>query len=185
MQVLPRQRFGMDQPANIQELFEDHHDVVLQSAYRITGRSEDAEDVLQTVFVRLLKRKDVPSLGDRARAYLHKAAVNAALDIVRSRKTAPTVPLENLEPFLTGNRADHPDRLRTSAELRKWLRQALAMLGPRAAEVFSLKFLEGYSNQEIADLLGTSPGTVAVTLHRARHQLQGQIAALLGGKSNG
>ena len=44
-----------------------------------------------------------------------------------------------------------------------------------------LRFLEGYSNQEIAELLGTSVGTVAVVLHRTRGRLQRDIAAVFGG----
>jgi RNA polymerase sigma factor (sigma-70 family) len=62
------------------------------------------------------------------------------------------------------------------------LRSALARLNPKAAEVFVLKFLEGYSNQEIADILGTTAGTIAVTIHRTRSRLQAEMQPFLGGK---
>lgn len=170
-----------DERKSIQALFEEHHGLILQSAYRITGSSEDAEDVLQTVFMRLLRREVVPDLGSGARAYLQRAAVNAALDVVRARKTAKAVPLEAVDALLQTRAVDRPDRIGASTELAKWLRQAIAELRPKSAEVFVLRFLEGYSNQEIADLLGTSAGTVAVVLHRTRARLQREIAAVFGG----
>jgi len=72
-----------------------------------------------------------------------------------------------------------PDR----QELRDCLRQALARLAPREAEVFSLRFLEGYSNTEISQMLELSRVSVAVIIHRARRRLQQEIRSYLGGKS--
>jgi RNA polymerase sigma-70 factor (ECF subfamily) len=59
-----------------------------------------------------------------------------------------------------------------SAELRDWFRHALAKLNPRWAEMFVLRFIEDYSNREIAGLMNTSPAVVAVVLHRTRTQLK-------------
>ncbi|MGH9564872.1 MAG: RNA polymerase sigma factor [Candidatus Angelobacter sp.] len=57
-------------------------------------------------------------------------------------------------------------------ELRDWLRQALARLNPRWAEMFVLRFVEDYSNREVARMMGTSPAVIAVLLHRTRAQLK-------------
>jgi RNA polymerase sigma-70 factor (ECF subfamily) len=57
-------------------------------------------------------------------------------------------------------------------ELRDWLRQALARLNPRWAEMFVLRFVEDLSNREIAGLMETSPAVVAVVLHRTRALLK-------------
>ncbi len=165
----------------IQELFEEHRRVVLQSAFRITGSVDDAEDVLQTVFIRLLRRKQMPELGQGARAYLHRAAINAALDIVRSRKSANALSIDEVGPVPGSHPTSRPDQLSSSKELARWLRAAIARLRPKSAEMFVLRFLEGYSNQEIADLLGTSAGTIAVTLHRTRVRLQEEASSFLGG----
>lgn len=170
-----------DERKSVQALFDEYHGVVVQSAYRITGSAEDAEDVLQTVFMRLLKRDPLPELGPGARAYLQRAATNAALDILRARKTSKVIPLDVVGPVLETRPVDRPDRIGSSAELGKWLRKAITQLRPKSAEVFVLRFLEGYSNQEIAELLGTSVGTVAVVLHRTRSRLQRDIAAVFGG----
>jgi RNA polymerase sigma-70 factor, ECF subfamily len=62
-------------------------------------------------------------------------------------------------------------------ELRHALRGALAKLAPRTAEIFALRFFEGHSNPEIAKMLNMSQIMVAVTVHRARKQLQKELGA--------
>jgi|TARA_Y100000310_G_scaffold320674_1_gene377354 RNA polymerase sigma-70 factor (ECF subfamily) len=66
------------------------------------------------------------------------------------------------------------------AELRDVLRTALSRIRPRAAEVFALRYFEGFDNQEIADMLGTTSGTIAVTLSRTRERLQEILRELEG-----
>lgn len=162
----------------LERLFQEHHASVLRAAYQITGDLSESEDVLQTVFVRLLQR-EASQLAQIGRAYLKRAAINAALDVVRSRKI---VPLEDLEGSLCQDSAG-PERLCSASELRKWFRGAMARLNPTAAEIFALKFFHDLSNREIADLLGTSPGVIAVTLHRTRSRLQNEIESIQGEKS--
>jgi RNA polymerase sigma-70 factor (ECF subfamily) len=62
-------------------------------------------------------------------------------------------------------------------DLRELLRKAVSELPPRAAEIFTLRFFEGMTNPEIAEALGVSSITVAVTLHRARRILQNKLRA--------
>ena len=84
-------------PETLEMLFREHGPLVFRTAYRVTGRTADAEDVLQTVFLRLATRPDPGNLGREPRAYLHRAAVNGALDLVRSRVSAAgTVALEGI-----------------------------------------------------------------------------------------
>jgi RNA polymerase sigma factor (sigma-70 family) len=72
------------------------------------------------------------------------------------------------------------DRQRSSAEIQEWLRSALAELSPKAAEMFVLRHVEGYDNAEIAKIVGTSKGTVAVMLFRARLRLKKSVRTSLG-----
>jgi RNA polymerase sigma-70 factor (ECF subfamily) len=74
-----------------------------------------------------------------------------------------------------------PDRVQASGEIREWLRGALARLNPRIAEMFMLRFFEGKENPEIARLLNTTPGTVAVTLSRTRDRLEKEYQVYMGG----
>jgi RNA polymerase sigma-70 factor (ECF subfamily) len=170
-------------PEALEELFQKHHAAVLRAAYRVTGNAMDAEDVLQTVFSRLLRRESAGGeldLSATAAGYLHRAAVNAALDLLRSRKRARAVRLGEVEDALVDESQDDPARRSGNRELARRLRSALALLSPRQSEVFSLRYLEGLGNLEISRLLGTSQTAIAVILHRARHRLQRELAAPQG-----
>ena len=72
-----------------------------------------------------------------------------------------------------------PEASAEDSELRKLIQQAVAQLGKRAAEIFVLRYYEGYDNREIAEMLGTSQMVVAVTLHRARSRMRKEIGEYL------
>jgi RNA polymerase sigma-70 factor, ECF subfamily len=167
--------------ADLERVFREHHAMVFRAAYRITGNANDAEDVLQNVFLRMMKRDPFAEPVDNIASFLHRAAVNSALDLIRSRQNARSIPLEDLEPVLAEGAHRGPDRAHSSGEIRDWLRSALSRLNPRIAEMFSLRFFEGKDNPEIARLLNTTPGTVAVTLSRTRDRLEKEYRAYLGG----
>ncbi len=167
-------------PPNLDLIFREHHSTVFRAAYRVTGNASDAEDVMQTVFVRLLRRQpDAETVGNME-GYLRRAAVNAALDLIRSRQTAPQVPLDDVAALLPENASLAPDRVHRSAEIRHWLREAVARLSPRAAEMFVLRFFEGKDNPAIAEALGTTPASVAVTLSRTRERIQQEFRSYMG-----
>jgi RNA polymerase sigma-70 factor (ECF subfamily) len=160
----------------LEDVFREHHAMVFRAALRITGKAEDAEDVLQTVFLRLARREDEAPDISHLPGYLRRAAVNAAFDLLRSRQRARAVPLEDLEPILRDSAAS-PERAAQSGEMRDWLRQTVARLSPMAAQAFALRFFEGRENPEIAAMLGTSIGAVTVTLSRARDRVEKEFEA--------
>jgi RNA polymerase sigma-70 factor (ECF subfamily) len=63
-------------------------------------------------------------------------------------------------------------------ELVRHLRQALAEISPRAAEIFALRYFEEMDNSEIATVAGTSQAVVAVTLYQVRTKLRRRLAGL-------
>ena len=162
----------------LEKIFVTHHERVFRAAYRVTGNASDAEDVLQIVFLRLLRHEhNLQAVGD-AGNYLYRAGVNAALDLVRSRR--PSVPLDEASAAKAIDAPWAPDRQHDPAQMREWLRRAVAQLHPTAAEMFALKYFEGFDNSEVAKLMNTSEGTVAVTLHRTRARLQREIRSYVG-----
>src|SRR4051794_6589723 len=146
-------------------LFREHSRGMFRVAYRITGSHSDAEDVLQTIFVRLTPGWVSRDLSPNPRAFLYRAAINASLDIVRRRKIANSVPLDVIDfdqhPKLS---AASPEDDLVDLELRDLVRHAVAKLEGRAATAFVLRYYEGYDNRHIAEILGTSQLVVAVTL---------------------
>ena len=172
----------------LQDLFEEHHQLIFRTAWRVTGNANDAEDVLQTIFLRLLKRPPATLETGNAGGYLRRAAINASLDLIRSRKRSRLVALdqqliEEMEP--AGDGASDPGRRFAGLELRDRLRRELAKVNPRVAEMFVLRYFEGYRNSEIGPMMGTSRMTVAVTLHRLRKRLRLVLADELNAGDKG
>jgi RNA polymerase sigma-70 factor (ECF subfamily) len=166
-------------PQELEQAFRAHYSLVFRTAYKLTGNAADAEDVLQTVFLRLVKREANADAVENQESYLRRAAINAALDVLRSRQASPIVEVAEL-PDLPAQAA-HGDEKELSPALRQALGRALAKLKPRSAEIFTLRFLEGFSNPEIAQMLDISQVLVAVIVHRTRQQLRKELGPYLRG----
>ena len=165
---------------DLEALFREHHKVLFRVAYRMTGSPSDAEDVLQTVFLRLTPNKALHDLKPNPGGYLYRAAVNASVDLLRSRTRANAVPLDVIDfDKSTSRSVATPADNFADVELRELIRQAVSKLEGRAASVFALRYFEGYDNGRIAEILGTSTLVVAVTLHRARTRLRKEIGSYL------
>lgn len=163
----------------LSQLFGEHHRRVLAAAYRITGSMADAEDVAQAVFLRL-SSADGPVTN--AASYLYRAAINGALDLLRRRKAAATEPLEGAANLASSGTGSSPEAEASSRELGRLLRIAIGELPQRAAEMFTLRYLEDMGNREIAVLMGTSQAVVAVTLHHARSRLKKRLTQFEWGR---
>lgn len=167
---------AQDPPSELEQLFQRWHGLVLHSALRITGSRADAEDVLQTLFVRLARRADLSELKRDPGAYFYRATVNASLDLLRSRDARGA-----LEPIPSDRLVEgDPERHLTQGELGDALRQQLGALHPTAAEMFILRYVEDLDHRQIARLMETSVAVVAVTLFRARRQLKKGLADYQG-----
>ena len=172
-------RLVTEPPSEVEQLFRAHHDRVFRTAHRITGSPADAEDVLQTVFLRLVRNEDSFDLSENPAAYLSRAAINASLDLLRSRGRARPVDLDEVEVASLPTHMQDPESVHEDRELQKLIRTAVAGLGKTAGEMFVLRYYEGYDNQEIAQMLATSPMVVGVVLHRARTRLRKEIGHYL------
>lgn len=168
---------------SLERVFVEHKERVFRAAYRVTGSVSDSEDVVQSVFLKLARREfsdigdDIQNIG----GYLHRAAVNSALDMIRMRRDAQNMPLEDAEISRPLELSSRGEGEYSSLELRRWLRQAVGKLGTRSAEMFVLRYIEGRDNSEIAKILKTSRATVAVTLHRTRSLLKKDFRAYMEG----
>jgi RNA polymerase sigma-70 factor (ECF subfamily) len=166
----------------LEEVFRAHQACVLKAAFRVTGCMADAEDISQSVFLRLARGTVDHDHISNMQSYLQRAAVNAALDLIRSRGGREVVPVE-IADELQSNSSLSPERALSSLEMKSWLRGELASLNPRAAEMFALRYLEGFDNPEIARMMNTSQAVVAVTLHRTRARLKKGLRAFMKGAS--
>src|SRR5690242_3858955 len=102
----------------LERAFDEHHAMVFRTAYRITGNAADAEDVLQTVFLRVLRRENAADAVRNEEGYFRRAAVNAALNLIQERARKNISLEDSFEPRAQGDQRD----------LREVLRRALANL---------------------------------------------------------
>ena len=172
-------RIVKDPPGELETLYRAHSGRIFRTAHRITGSAADAEDVLQTVFLRLAKGQEAYDLSENPEAYLSRSAINASLDLMRSRSRVRVVGLDETDAGALDSDLQNPESQHVDQELQKLIRQAVSRLGKTAAQMFVLRYYEGHDNQEIARLLGTSPIVVGVVLHRARTKLRKEIGQYL------
>lgn len=167
---------------SLETLFARHHDRVFRTAYRVTGNPADAEDVLQTVFLRIARGQQAAESAENAEAYFSRAAINASLDLIRSRKRSKAVAMDdvvNVASVTAFVSQQTPETNQEDRELRNLIREAVAKLGTTAGQMFALRYFEGFGNAEIAEIMKTSPLVVGVTLHRARGRMRKEIGRYL------
>jgi RNA polymerase sigma-70 factor (ECF subfamily) len=158
-------------------LFREHYLLVYRTACAITGRPEDAEDVLQTIFLRLMRRAVSPDIRKNPKGYFYRAAVRLSLDTIHKRRrevlTSDFSAIEG-QTSLDAANADYA--------LDRHLIKTLAKLKPRTVEILMLRYVHDCTEPEIAKLLRISRGTVAVTLFRARMRLRKLLRAFSPGE---
>ena len=155
--------------AGFADLYERHYEAVFHAALRVTGNPADAEDVLQTVFLRIIARGarggDVEEVALPA-AYFRRAAVNAAVDVLRRRELRADSVYDESAPHAA---------VQSSLLLKERLRRAIAALDSEDASLFLLRYVEGLSIEELSGLFEIQKNNVTVRLHRIRHRLQAEM----------
>ena len=153
-----------DWPAIVAE----HGPRVWRTVYRVLGRHADALDCYQDVFLAAHRSAGRAAVRDWG-AFLATLAARRAIDRLRERAAAAgRVTALDHDPAST--EPDPADRA-AAAELTARVRDRLARLPGRQADVFWLSCVEGLSHDRIAAALRTTPGAVRVLLHRAKTAL--------------
>jgi RNA polymerase sigma-70 factor (ECF subfamily) len=157
-------------------LFETHKDRVYSIALRYAGDSAAAMDIAQDTFLKLLS-----SIGQFRReasfeSWLYRLVVNSCLDYHRRRRRFLPLLDEALDIFRAPSENALHDLLREEQEER--VQQVVARLPEEQRIVVVLRYTEGLSYEEIADLLGCRRGTVASRLNRAHKALERRLSSL-------
>jgi RNA polymerase sigma-70 factor (ECF subfamily) len=154
--------------ADLDRLYREHHALVFRTAWGVLGSRDDAEDVVQSVFLALARRASPPDLTQNPRAYLYKAAVTASLDVLKAQRRH--------EGRLKAASVSAPAMMSFDEELYERLYAAIASLDAAAASVILLRYQQDKSLGDIARELGLSRTAVAVRLFRARARLRALLA---------
>lgn len=186
---LLKQAIAGDESA-LETLFARHSRALYQTALRLLGNAEDAEDALQEGM--LAAYRNLRNFEGRSQfsTWLTRIVINAALMRRRSRRTHLMVSLDEdtrddqlsaVERF--PDDGPTPEEHYAGSELSQRLRQHLEALSPVLRRAFELRELIGLTTDEAAKVLGVSRNTLKARLWRARHQLAAQLSGFLGAQA--
>lgn len=177
--ALIRRSAGGDMQA-FDQLAQRHERAAFGLAMRILRNREDAEDAVQEAFVRAWRAMEQCDPERGFRSWVLKIAANCALTLRARRHPFASLDDDNAPDFPDRN-AVAPDRTAIGREMVHKLDGLVYSLAPEVAAVFQLRYAEQMSVEEVAQVVGQKPGTVAVTLHRLREKFR---QALFGEKEN-
>ena len=166
-------------------LMTEYHGRIYALLYNMTSNREDAEDLLQEVFLKA--HKALPKFRGQSTFYtwIYRIAVNRAINFVKKRKRRRGLSLDDVDMAIERDPAlveiagsDTPFRQVKLTEMQQKLNEALQTLSEKHRTVVVLHDIQGVPHQEIGEILGCSTGTVRSRLFYARQQLQAQLTDL-------
>lgn len=147
---------------------EEHSNGVYRFIVKNIRSTQDAEDIVQSAYEKLwLNRERVAPL--KAKSYLYTVAYHQMIDVIRKENKKPTT-----NEYMEVDQVTH----QTSSELKQNLLSAVNLLNPTQKSLVLLKDYEGYSYQEIGEIMNLSESQVKVYLHRARLFLKTKLLEL-------
>ena len=174
--VISRVRAGDDDA--FRELVDRHGRSVYRAAYRVTGRTEDAEDVVQETFLRAYRQLDRFEARSNVRTWLHRIATNCAIDLLRARPKREVVEEpETLEraAVATGDGRPSPERSLLGVQIGERLARAMALLTEMERATFTLRHFEGLSIDEIGGKLGLKTAATKHSIFRAVRKMRREL----------
>jgi RNA polymerase sigma-70 factor (ECF subfamily) len=158
------------------QLFEAYKDRVFSIACYSLGNEAAADDVTQQIFVKLFTRIGQFRGDSEFTTWLYRMVINSCLD--ERRKQKRFLPAEEFTPMPVHRKP--PETRYERREIAGSVREAIGGLKPKMRLPIMLKYIEGFSYEEIAEVLGCSKGTVASRLNRAHKALAKKLSHLRG-----
>jgi RNA polymerase sigma-70 factor (ECF subfamily) len=159
-------------------LFEAYKDRVFSIACYSLGNEAAADDVTQQIFVKLFTRIGQFRGDSEFTTWLYRLVINSCLD--ERRKQKRFLPVEEVAPMSKGIYRKPPETRYERREIADTVKEAIGGLKPKMRLPIMLKYIEGFSYEEIAKVLGCSKGTVASRLNRAHKALAKKLSHLRG-----
>jgi len=176
----------------LEGLMREYASRVYRLAFGITRNHGDAEEVVQDVFLTLATKSAMFEGRSAVGSWIYRITTNAALNKRRGKRHEVETSLEEHLPafmadghregdrsFLLADWSQNPERELLSGEARRTLERALDGLPEGYRAVLVLREVEELANEEVAELLGESIGSVKSRLHRARQALREQLTRTL------
>ena len=139
-------------------------------AFRLLGSSEEAKDVVQEVFIKVWNGRDQMASIDNMEAWCMRITRNLSLDKIRARQRKATDPIE--ASFDIQNDSRTPYEATENSENMQRIGELIASLPEKQRQVMHLRDIEGYSYNEICEILELDMNQVKVNLFRARNAVR-------------
>ena len=163
-------------------LFRRYYTGLLFYATRLVGE-DDAEDIVQDVFVEIWKRQDSVEFGEQIQAFLYRSIYTKAINLLKHKAVAENYSAAEMEFYqkrMEYYQPDHSEVIKRieNRELRLEIRQAIDELPDKCKEVFKLSYLHDMKNKDIADVMGISLRTVEAHMYKALKILREKLSYL-------
>ncbi|MFC2075075.1 RNA polymerase sigma factor [Bdellovibrionota bacterium] len=165
-------------PEILRDLIETYQQMVLRVVLGIVGDPGEADDVAQEVFLKAYKHIGELNNDAAKKTWLYRVAVNQAIDFLRKAHRYREVSVGEQIPHVATTTMNSLKALE-KAETKELIRQGLEHLSTDHRVVLILRELEGWSYEEMADILGLPVGTVESRLFRARKALKFVLLELM------
>ena len=158
-----------------------HEDALYNYALKISGNSDDAQDLVQETYYKAYRHFDKFQAGTNSKAWMFMILKNSFINDYRKSKREPyKLDYEQIQNFYDNVKSDRAQENNLDKDfyndlLDDELTAAIDQLPTKMREVFLLCDLDGNSYEETAELVGGAVGTVRSRLHRARHMLQKKL----------
>ncbi len=165
--------------AAFEKLYIRYREAIADLAFRYVGNYQDAEELLQDIFVKsfVAIRRYQPLPDARFFSWLYRIGINCAINFIKRKKRNPFRSGSELRDIdIQSMRAVSPDTQHANREIREFYYKALDALSPKQRMIFILKNSDGMSTPEVAAHLKCSEGTVRKQLHRAVVKLRQEMA---------
>jgi len=164
------------------ELVAEHQEMVVNTCYRFVFNREDAEDLAQEVFIEVYRSLDKFRKESKLSTWIYRIAVTKSLDHLRRMKRKKrfsslkrVIGIDDPAESIPAAANDNPADVLGDKERLEVLQNALDGLPDNQKTAFLLSKQDGYSNQEIADILQTTIPAVESLIHRAKKNLQSRL----------
>ena len=156
---------------SFKRIYDHYREPLYRIAFRMTGAKEDTEDILQMTFIKLFRGIKNFRFESKLSTYLYRILINLCYDFTRQKKDNINTTFEEADLFY------HPQN-----ELQLQLEEAIQFLPYKMRECFILYAIEGFRQEEIAEMLNISVGTVKAHIYGAKRKLKNSLNTVFEGK---
>ena len=153
------------------ELLEPYETMIFRLAYRVTGHSQDAEDLAQEAMVRLVRSLKTWRGDCRFRTWVYRVTLNVCLTAKRKRPSTP----EDVDSLALADAGPGPEELALQSEFHRRAREEIQRLPSAFREAVALRLSEDMSYAEIAEVLDIPLNTALTRVHRGMKHLRERL----------